>query len=251
VVRAIVTADHSLYPDDTLGLRGSLVEALRRRGIYPDKVDSLTDSALVWPPGGPLRLKDGKPPVPLEDLILQATMDLDPAGNPGELSDRVYRVLTTWADEHAVAIGLEPSVPIKLESVHVTYQRADDRQPRPEIVAQYTQRRKDLEQQYQPNLPASQRIRLLAGTTLIARVNGDVKHIVAKPLPLIAPAAGDVDANYVHEFGVDRLEKMKRFFDRVEDDDALSVWKDEPAVNRLDFASLHCDDGMPSEEARS
>ena len=92
---------------------------------------------------------------------------------------------------------------------------------------------------------------LIAGTTLIARVNGDVKHIVAKPLPLIAPAAGDVDANYVHEFGVDRLEKMKRFFDQVEDDDALSVWKDEPAVNRLDFASLHYDDGMPSEEARS
>jgi hypothetical protein len=241
VVRAIVTADHSLYPDDSLGLRGSLVEALRRRGIYPDKVDSLTDSALVWPPGGALSLADGKPTVPLEDLILQATMDLDPAGNPGELSDRVYRALTNWAGEHAVAIGLEPSMPIKLESVHVTYQRADDRQPRPEIVVQYTQRRKDLEH----------RVRLIAGTTLIARVNGDVKHIVAKPLPLIAPAAGDVDANYVHEFGVDRLEKMKRFFDQVEDDDALSVWKDEPAVNRLDFASLHYDDGMPSEEAGS
>ena len=35
VVRAIVTSDHSLYPDE-LGLRGNLIEALRRRGIYPD-----------------------------------------------------------------------------------------------------------------------------------------------------------------------------------------------------------------------
>ena len=49
VVRAIVTSDHSLYPTDRLGLRGNLIEALRRRGIYPTASISLTDRALIWP----------------------------------------------------------------------------------------------------------------------------------------------------------------------------------------------------------
>ena len=35
VVRAIVTSDHAL--PGRHGLRGNLIEALRRRGIYPDE----------------------------------------------------------------------------------------------------------------------------------------------------------------------------------------------------------------------
>jgi hypothetical protein len=249
VVRAIVTADHDLYPDDAKGLRGGLVEALRRRGIYPEKVDSLTDSALIWPPGGTLSLTDGNPPVPLGDLILEATTNLDPTGAAGTTSDMVFRALTRWADNHATAIGFEPSLPIKLESVHVTYRLAEDRQPRPEVVVQYIQRREELERAYQPHLSADERIRLLAGTTLIARVSGEVKHIVAKPLPLIDPRKGDVDADYVNRFGVDRLDKMKEFFEQLEFDDALSAWTDQPAVSRLDFASLHYDDSVMSSDA--
>ena len=49
VIRAIATSDHALYPDDALGLRANLIESLRRRGIYPQQVISLTDAALRWP----------------------------------------------------------------------------------------------------------------------------------------------------------------------------------------------------------
>lgn len=244
VIRAIVTSDHALHPDDARGLRSNLIEALRRRGIIPEKVDSLTDDALKWPsPGATLSLRDNNPDVPLENIILEATMNLDPSGEAGERTERVYSALTCWARTHAVAIGLEPdpSLPIALSSVHVSYRQADDRQPLPEIVVQYTQQRPDLEEKYQPDLPAKERTHLRAGTTLIARVNGEVKYIVAKPLPLIAPAADDLDANYVDTFGQDRLDKMTAWFERVEDDDPLSIWTDEPAVQRLDFASLHYD----------
>lgn len=251
VIRAIVSSDHALHPDDARGLRSNLVEALRRRGIIPEKVYSLTDDALKWPsPVGRLSLRDNNPEVPLADLILAATMDLDSAGEPGERyrvpndspvlgSRRVYTALTRWARTHAVAIGLEPSLRIALSGVHVTYRRAQDGQPLPKIVVQYTQRRPDLEEKFQPDLPAEQRTPLRAGTTLIARVNGEVKYIVAKPLPLIAPAAGDQDADYVNKFGQDRLDKMKKWFEQVEHDDPLSIWTDQPAVRRLDFASLH------------
>lgn len=241
VVQAIVTSDHSLYPTDQLGLRGNLIEALRRRGIYPTRAVSLTDAALIWPrPDGPLSLCDGNPPVALEKLVLEASMNLDPAGAPGEKPEGVFSALNVWARRHAVAIGLEPTKSINLESVHVAYRQADDCQPRPEIVVQFTQRRADLEEVEQPHLPPDARTPLLAGTTLIARVNGEIEHIISKPLPLIDPA-GDSASRYVDEYGRDRLEKMRTFLGEVSDADPLAVWTDEPAVSRLTFANLHTD----------
>jgi hypothetical protein len=239
VVRAIVTADYALYQDDEKGLRAGLVEALRRRGIYPDRVDSLTDSALLWPsPGRPLSLKDGKPPVPLEDLVLEATMNLDRGGDAGTRPEAVFGALVSWAREHAIAIGLEPTEKIALDSVHVAYRQADDGQPRPEIVVQYTQRREDLEAALAPDVPAEDRIPVRAGTTLIARVNGQIERIIAKPLPLKDPG-DDVDSQYVHVFGQDRLDAIRRFVVHVDSVDPLAVWTEQPAVSRLDFASLH------------
>ncbi|WP_433711671.1 hypothetical protein ACQP2U_36300 [Nocardia sp. CA-084685] len=86
VVRAIVTADRGLYPEDRQHLRSTLVEALRRRGIWPISVTSLTDEALVWQrPDTPLNLGDGDHPVDLSRVILSASKDLDPIGIPGEL----------------------------------------------------------------------------------------------------------------------------------------------------------------------
>jgi hypothetical protein len=73
-------------------------------------------------------------------------------------------------------------------------------------------------------------------------VDGQVKHIVAKPLPLVVAPKDSDDADYVHEFGTDRLNKMKAFFEQTEVEDPLAAWTDEPAVRRLDFASLHADD---------
>ncbi|MBS1695933.1 MAG: hypothetical protein JST91_27365 [Actinobacteria bacterium] len=49
VLRAIVTADYAINPEDTDGMRAALVEALRKRGIYPARVANLTDHGLRWP----------------------------------------------------------------------------------------------------------------------------------------------------------------------------------------------------------
>jgi hypothetical protein len=240
VVRAIATSDHALYPTDTLGLRGNLIEALRRRGIYPDVVDSLTDSALCWPGGNGLSLRDGNPDVPLQECVLEATMNLDTDGDGGTKPKGVFEALTRWARTHAVSIGLEPDpkLPIAVSNLHVAYRQADDAQPRPEIVIQFTQRRNDLEKQEQPDLPDKARTPLRAGTTLIARVNGEIQHIISKPLPLIKPGK-DEESQYVDEFGRRRLERIRNFFGEVSEADPLTAWTDEPAVHRLTFANLH------------
>ncbi len=49
-LRAILTADYDLVPDDDRHYRVSFVEAFRRRGIYPPGVQSLSVGALLWRP---------------------------------------------------------------------------------------------------------------------------------------------------------------------------------------------------------
>jgi hypothetical protein len=53
-LRALVTADADLVPDDDLNYRLAVIEAFARRGIYPPDVRSLSEENLLWrePPGG-------------------------------------------------------------------------------------------------------------------------------------------------------------------------------------------------------
>ena len=48
-LRAIITADMDLVPDDDRGYRIAFIEAFRRRGIYPRDVRTLSPESLRWP----------------------------------------------------------------------------------------------------------------------------------------------------------------------------------------------------------
>lgn len=48
--RALITADVDIAPEDESGYRVALVEAFRARGIYPDRVNSLSVESLLWNP---------------------------------------------------------------------------------------------------------------------------------------------------------------------------------------------------------
>jgi len=48
-LRAIITADSDLVPDDDLRYRVAVIEAFRRRGIYPKNVRTLSVDSLRWP----------------------------------------------------------------------------------------------------------------------------------------------------------------------------------------------------------
>jgi len=265
VVRAIVTADRALFPDDTGNLRGTLVEAMRGRGIYPPHVTSLADSALSWPTpadADDLRLSVAD----LERWILSATMDLDPSGTPGptravpredpddlmqpgagspspddeDEDESMYGQVVGWAQVHAAALGFDDRHPIALRGVHVAYRQAADRQPRPEIVIVLVQRRRDLEDQ---TLDERNRPVLRAGTTLIVGVDGRVDFIVTKPLPFTPETLAELSADHVgrkhHEAGEKRLRALCDWVEQVEESDALSAWTNEPALTRLSFAALH------------
>jgi len=56
-LRAMVTADKDLVPNDPLNYRIAIIEAFRRRGIYPRDVRTLSEESLIW--GGPAKDLDG------------------------------------------------------------------------------------------------------------------------------------------------------------------------------------------------
>lgn len=49
-LRAMITADRDLEPEDALGYRSAIIEAFRERGIYPKEAFSLAEDSVVWTP---------------------------------------------------------------------------------------------------------------------------------------------------------------------------------------------------------
>jgi hypothetical protein len=47
-LRAFITADFDIVPNDSLGYRVAFMEAFRRRGIYPRDVRTLSEESLIW-----------------------------------------------------------------------------------------------------------------------------------------------------------------------------------------------------------
>lgn len=47
-LRALITADFDLVPDDRLDYRGALIDAFWRRNIYPRSATNLSEDALLW-----------------------------------------------------------------------------------------------------------------------------------------------------------------------------------------------------------
>ena len=50
-LRALITADYDLVPDDDLGYRVALIEAFRRRGILPEDLRTISEDSLLWDNG--------------------------------------------------------------------------------------------------------------------------------------------------------------------------------------------------------
>lgn len=262
VVRAIVTSDRALFPDDSLRLRATLVEALRRRGIHPAGVSSLADDALVWQaPEVPITLTQGPAAVDVRPLIIEATRLLDLTDNKahdfegvgsasegvGDEEGTTDEALQRWGAVNALSIGLDPDLPVEVVGRHVAYLQAADGQPRPFVVVQYLQRHQELEH---PVVEGDEPVRMYAGTAVIAKVNGEVEYLIAKPLPLSgdsatlatkAATAGATEqlAQSWDGLGRLRLEQLEEWFDEAESADAIAAWTTQPAVQRMTFAQLH------------
>jgi len=231
VMRAIVTADRDLYPDDDAGLRATLVESFRRRGIFPDDVVSLADDSLAWPAAPDDLTVSKEVQNHLGWLVGLHAMELEPAGAPMDdepvqheagYGQPLAKALHEWAatPEVSILLGLEPGVPIEIEGQHASFRRGQDQQPQPEIVIQFLQRRKDLE----PDVPGTgEGFPLRAGTTIVVTMTGDVRYVIAKPLPAIGEPRNDYHRR-IDAVGSARVERITRALNDNELADVTALW---------------------------
>ncbi|MCW5759741.1 MAG: hypothetical protein KIS90_08235, partial [Phenylobacterium sp.] len=98
-LRAVITADNDLIPDDRLNYRLAFVEAFRRRGIFPDACLSMSPDNLLW---------DEPPELLATDDILRAGLNLMPIYKRHEIapiSERNRRKVWYWLSQPYMTVG--------------------------------------------------------------------------------------------------------------------------------------------------
>jgi N-acetylmuramoyl-L-alanine amidase len=171
-LRALITADADLVPDDDLGYRDVIIEAFRRRGIRPTGVASYSESSLRWDqPSGP----DGAP------LVCPALdFDLLSGTTSRAVMEENARRLHAFAAANHEALQLRQPTPggptVWVSSFHPVSRVGPDGQLRYQIVA-------ELLQQHPADEGAPWRRR--GGTTIMVDARtGIVQHAIYKRLRL-------------------------------------------------------------------
>ncbi|MDX7952435.1 hypothetical protein P7D22_14790 [Lichenihabitans sp. Uapishka_5] len=155
-LRALVTSDADLVNDDPRGYRIAVVEAFRRRGIYPKDCRSLSVDNLIWePPDASLDI----------DWLSEETFPyLSDRRSIYDAAERRCAELQNWLGDHAVpshpairAMGmwLQADAPrtirrsrkkktptFEVQSVRVANRIGPDGEQEPQIVIEITQERR-------------------------------------------------------------------------------------------------------------
>ncbi len=79
-LRALISADFDIMPDDSLGYRVAFMEAFRRRGIFPREARSLSEESLRWE-GPDINIADVAPQVYLGRDLSHQMRDWNMSGN--------------------------------------------------------------------------------------------------------------------------------------------------------------------------
>ncbi|MBC7981346.1 MAG: hypothetical protein H7Y36_12355 [Armatimonadetes bacterium] len=88
-LRAIITADMDLVPEDTRHYRVAVIEAFRKRGIYPRQLRTFSENSLRWATGSELDLS-------AVEAIQYLTEQLRPVLKSTEFRPTRFETFQTW-----------------------------------------------------------------------------------------------------------------------------------------------------------
>jgi hypothetical protein len=168
-LRAVITADSDLVPDDPWGYRAAIIEAFRSRGIVPADVTSYSEEALRWCP--PELLKPGQVIRPCEGL----THNVLGNGDPGE-SIRNARVLHAWAEQYRQPLGLSKDK-FRVFSFHPLHRIGPDGRLVFDFVVEFLQ---EQEASIDPKDSRSGKFKFSGGSTVILNSNGEIRYSILK-----------------------------------------------------------------------
>lgn len=177
-LRALVTADYDLVADANLDGRRDLIQAFRRRGIFPDVI-SLSEDALRLPPaagGKELRF----PSTVVTSTLVGGARAFHPR-RPAESTSTegktvAHHDLKAWAVDNASLLGLSAERDIEVEGFHSTYRVKASGELVIEVVAQFAQMVNTSKDERFGGLP------FRGGATVVAAAGGQVRFVIAKPL---------------------------------------------------------------------
>jgi hypothetical protein len=230
-LRAVITADHDLVPDDPWAYRESWVDAFRLRQIYPDGVKHMSEDAILW--------SAPEKPVAIPELNFARLQFVgDPAHEvsraeverqANELAKVIFQ-RDRLADFGVVAPG-DPELggytvelPV-IESIRSSRRIGPDGQIAFDLVAEVTQQR---------NVKRDgATFHLFGGSTIIIGPDGEVRYVIRKSVR--RKERVEVQAEFIA--------KASRFWERAGDD-----WKPTPQP----FMLLHEEEpsGHPSSGLR-
>ncbi|HEX8719643.1 MAG TPA: hypothetical protein VF736_03290 [Pyrinomonadaceae bacterium] len=174
-LRALITADSDLVPDDPLEYRAALRTAFLLRGIVPEDVTSNSDESLRWSP--PEAAGGRKMP-----RCTGLAFDLLKPTAPAELTNNA-RILSNFGKNNAALLGLTPGVDVAAHSFHTVHRVAPDGRLRAEVVAELVQQRPE---KFDPGDRHSPNFIFRGGTTLVIDLahgrEGELRYAIRKPL---------------------------------------------------------------------
>ena len=187
-LRAMITSDHDLFPDDRYGYRAALIDAFRSRGIVPENVSSYSEESLLWCPPevsdtGNDDEDDDHHPHPLRCEGLQFDVfNAEDKEYVKALQKKNAIILHQFAVKNAKKLGLsiDPDLKIWVGSFHEMHRMSDDGKLMFDIVVEFTQRRGKVP--LDPVDPNSPTFTFRGGTTLILDQNGWVRYAIKKSI---------------------------------------------------------------------
>lgn len=268
-LRALVTADFELNPEDEYCQRAAIIEGFRRRGIYPIGVVSMAEDSLRWPVavGAPrfhdklgellpkllmmeakrfsqgsidprfARKSGDRPKMYSMDEIEPgegAASDATPGDSDRELQKKMAIALHVYASKNAAALLLKPGVPIEVAGFNAVFRTGRRGGLLIELVAQFVQT--DATgggvDAILGGLPVK------GGTTIVVNAEGSVRYAIAKPIP------GDHLSGKIAAQAAERPKLQAAFVASLDARDALYPYMTEEQSGermraRMSLRSLH------------
>lgn len=153
-LRALITADRDLFPEDDRNYRVAFVEAFRQRGIYPRDLRTLSVENLCWRKERDDELHPSSAVLTMIDDLHRVTHDQLYAQTRHQIFDeeRGARVMIhqLLADRFATSesgtndaafFGLEPDGSFEVHAAHVAVRSGEEAHSRYQLIIQLTQSR--------------------------------------------------------------------------------------------------------------
>ena len=253
-LRALVTADRDLVPEDDKRYRISIIEAFRRRGIYPKGVRSLSAESLCWSGPAADEMPTFQKLLPTAEYLKQVqpdwslASDREAAWNAARESGRMVH---GWLEDvgrplgPSLGLALEADAPLSIErskrtglprfevhSVRPARRVSLDGESRVDLVIEVTQKRRGyLDPELQTMVdegkidPPPEDFWFRGGATVLINLESrEVRYCIGKGIT-----------------SVDRLERQRRYVGGDSDGSLAATYFGDPRIRAEaePFALLH------------